>query len=440
MKVAEVFDAAKMFYETIDVWTLTMKQNYTWVNYCTKIMPSFKATGETGRVIETDRIKVLHESHDIGDFSRILEGLKGEKMNVCGFEIKHNVAGNFNPDQNMEYLYREWIKEQYRTEYPLYKYEVRPTQTPSSPRNIETELMSQGKPYKDCRDVMQELLRIESSSYNWGSVYILLPVFLSLKKCFFNRNALRFTAEFHKGMANQIVLGFILRKSGGKSIRYSKPLKKNLLKFSGSFCHYEDHEPVDNDVISAELILRHGNIPFIIHSKEAIRLGLSSPLEMFRRFWSEDYLLSCLKGELEDRAFEWGISSLLTLCGFKVLWVGWGKGKTKLGGADMLALYKDTIIVAECTIGTVKTDKIDRLLSAVDNILETLTLKRQSTQKIIPLIFTCSEISSATIKGGKESGVKIKGPEEIAELYDAVLKNKPIEEIISLAERNQYNW
>ena len=438
MKITEVFDATKMFYKTINVCTIAVEHNDTWVNYYTKIMPTLRAIKETGRVIETDRLMVLHESHNIDDFGRILEALKSENMNVCGIEIKHDVARNFRPEQDVEYLYREWSIEQYRTEYPLYKYEIRPTQTPSSPRNIETELMSLSKPYKDYWDVMRELLKIKTSSYQWGSVCILLPVFLSLKKCFFDHNALRFTGKFHKKMARQIFLGFILRNSDGESRRYSRPIRKDMLKVSGDFCDYEDYEPVEDNIISAEVVLRHGEIPFIIHSKEAIRVGLSPPLEIFKRFYSEEYLLSCLSGKQRDKAFEWSISTLLTFCGFEVLWIGWGKGQIRLGGADLLALYKDTITVVECTIGTVKTDKIDKLLVAAKNIRETLGLRDKSTQKIVPLIFTCSEVSSATRESSEESGVRIRGPEEITQIYDAVIKNKPTQEIVNLVRGSEW--
>ena len=438
LKVTEVFEGNKMFYKTINVWTMVVKQNDTWVNYYTKIMPSFRATRETGKVIETDRLMVLYESYNINDFNRILENLKGEKMDVCGFEIKHDVARNFHPDQDVDYLYRKWSIEQYRTEYPLYKYEIRPTQTPGSPRNIETELMSLGKPYKDCREVMQELLRLKYSSHNWGSVCIILPIFLSLRKCSFNQSFLRFTVEFHKKMANHVVAGFILRDSEGEYRRYSKPLNKDMLKLSEDFYRYEDHEPVGDDIISAVVIVHHDANPFIVHSKEAIRLGLSPQLEIFKRFWSEEDLLSCLSGEHGDKAFEWSISTLLTFCGFEVLWIGWGKGRVRLGGADLLAVYKDTITVVECTIGTVKTDKIDKLLVAVRNIEETLGLREKSTQKIVPLICTCSEVSSATRESSENSGVRIRGPEEIAQIYDAVTKNKPTQEIINLVGGSEW--
>ena len=436
MKVTEVFEGNKMFYKTIDVWTVAIKQNNTWVNYYTKIMPTSETTGETGRVVETDRIKVLHESQDIGDFSRILEALKGEKMNICGFEIEHNVARNFNPDQNVEYLYREWNVERYGTEYPFYKYEIRTSSTPSSPRNIEQELMSLGKPYKNQWDVMEGLLRIKSGSYNWGSVLIMLPIFLSLRECSFDQNTLRLTADFHNKMIGRIVFGLILRNSKGESKRYSKPIEKSMLKASGNFCHCEDFEPVNDDIISADVILHHMDIPSIVHSKEVIRLGLSRPLAIFKKFWSEDYLLNCLRGENGDQAFEWSVSTLLTFSGYPVLWIGWGKGRIKLGGADQLALYKDSITVVECTTGAVGTEKIDRLLGAVKTIQETLGLSEKSTQKITPLIFTCSEVSPATRESGEKSGVRIRGPEEIAQIYDAVIKNKPTQEIVNLIRGN----
>ena len=438
MKVTEVFEGNKMFYEAINVWTMAMKQNGTWVNYYTKIMPTSETAKETGRVIETDRFMVLHDSHNIDDFSKILEALKGEKMTVCGIEIKHDVVKNFRSDQDMEYVYRKWRIEQYGTEYPLYKYEVRPSQTLSSPRNIETELMALSKPYKDYWDVMRELLRIKSSSYAWGSVCILLPIFLSLRECVFDQNALRFTAQFHKKMASQIVLGFILRNSEGESRRYSKPVDKSMLKTSGDYCHYEDCEPVKDDIISAEVILHHDEIPFMIHSKEVIKLGLSPPLEIFKKFWSEDYLLSCLSGEHGDQAYEWSVSTLLTFSGYQVLWIGWGKGRIKLGGADLLALYKDTITVVECTTGAVRTDKIDKLLVAVKTIRETLGLSDKSTQKITPLIFTCSEVSPATRESSEKSGVRIRGPEEITQIYNAVMKNKPTQEIVSLVRGSEW--
>ena len=438
LKVTEVFDRNKMFYKTINVWTMAIKQNDAWANYYTKIMPTSKPAKETRRVIETDRFMVLHESHNIDDFSRILKALKSEKMNVCGLEISHDVAKNFRSDQDMNYVYHKWGMDQFRTEYPLYEYEVRPSSTPSLPRNIEAELLSLSKPYKDQRDVMQELLRIKPSSYNWGSVHILLPVFLSLTKCFFDQNALRFTAEFHKKMASQIVLGFILRNSEGESRRYSKPLNKDILKVSGDFCRYEDYEQVDDDIISAEVIFHHGEIPFIVHSKEAIRPGLSPRLEIFKRFWSEEYLLSCLSGERGDKAFEWSVATLLTFCGFKVLWIGWGKGRIALGGADLLALYQDTVTVVECTIGTVRTEKIDKLLGAAKTIEETLGLREKSTQKIFSLIFTCSEVSPATRQSSEESGVRIRGSEEITQIYDVVKRNKPIQESVSLVRGNEY--
>ena len=438
MKVAEVFDRNKMFYETINVWTMAIKQNGAWVNYYTKIMPTSEATKETRKVIETDRFMVLHESRNIDDFSKILEALKSDKINVCGLEISHSVAKNFRPDQHMNYVYHKWALDQFRTEYTLYEYEVRPSSPPSSPRDIKAELWSLSKPYKDEGDVMQELLRIKSVSYSWGSVHILLPVFLSLRECFFDQNALKFTAEFHKKMASQVVLGFILRNSEGESRRYSRPLNQDMLKISGDFCCYEDYEPVDDDIISAEVTFHHSEIPFIAHSKEAIRLGLSPPLEIFKKFWSEEYLLSCLNGEREDKAFEWSVATLLTFCGFKVLWIGWGKGRIALGGADLLALCQDTIAVVECTIGTVRTEKIDKLLGAAKTVGETLGLREKSTQKIFPLIFTCSEVSPATRESSEKSGVRIRGPEEITQIYDAVKRNKPIQESVSLVRGSEY--
>ena len=436
MKVNEVFDGNKMFYNSIDLWTIVVRKDGIWINYYTKIMPTSEGAKESRRVIETDRFMVLYESCSVDDFGKIFEALKNEKINVCGLEIRHDVAKNFRSDQDMEYMHREWSIEQFRTEYPLYKYEVRPSVNPSLPRSIETDLLSLSEPYKDHWDVMQELLRIKSSSYTSGSVCILLPIFLSLRKCFFDQNALRFTAEFHKKMISQIVLGFILRNSEGELRRYSRPLNKDRLKVSGNFCHYEDHEPVDDDIISAEVIFHHSEIPFIVHSKEAIRPGLSAPLEIFKKFWPEEYLLSCLKGEYGDKAFEWSVSTLLTLCGFKVLWIGWGKGRIALGGADLLALYRDTITIVECTTGTVRTEKIDKLLGVVQTVHETLGLREKSTQKIFPLIFTCSEVSSATRESSKKSGVTIRGPEEIMRIYDAIKKNKPTQEIVSLVRGN----
>jgi len=438
LKINEVFDGNKMFYESIDVWTMAIKQNDTWENYYTKIMPTFKATAETGRVIETDRFMVLHESHNVGDFNRILEALKNDKMNICGVEISLNVSKNFRSDKDMDYLYREWSIEQFRIEYPLYEYEIYPSSSPSLPRNLETELLSLSEPYKDLREVMQELLRIRSSSHSWGSVCILLPIFLSLRECFFDQNALRFTAEFHKKMASQIVLGFILRNSEGESKRYSKPLNKDMLKVSGDLCRYEDYEPVDDNIVSAEVIVHHNEIPFIVHSKEAIRLGLSPPLEIFKNFWSEEYLLSCLNGEHADQAFEWSVATLLTFCGFTVLWIGWGKGRIALGGADILAFYEDTITVVECTTGSIGTEKIDKLLTATRTIQETLGLGEKSSQKIIPLIFTCSKVSPATRKSCQNSGVRIRGSEEIEQIFDSVKRNKAIAESVSLVRSNEY--
>ena len=438
LKVNEVFDGNKMFYDSIDLWTIAVRQNGTWVNYYTKIMPTSEPAKESRRVIETDRFMVLYESCSVDDFSKILKALESEKMNVCGLDIKHDVAKNYHSDQDMDYLYRKWAIEQFRTEYPLYKYEIRPSLNPKLPRDSETQFLSLGKPYKDHWDVMHELIRIKSSSYNSGSVCILLPIFVSLRECFFDQNALRFTAEFHKKMASQVVLGFILRNSKGESRRYSRPLNKDMLKFSGDFCLYKDHEPVDDDIISAEVIVHHNEIPFIVNSKEAIRFGLSTPLEMFKKFWSEEYLLECLSGERRDKAFEWSVSTLLTFCGFEVLWIGWGKGRIALGGADLLALYRDTITIGECTTGTVRTEKIDKLLGVVQTVHETLGLREKSTQKIFPLIFTCSEVSSATRESSRKSGVRIRGPEEIMQIYDAIKKNKPTQEIVSLVRGNEY--
>lgn len=118
LKVTEIFDRNKMFYESIDVWTLAMKQNGTWVNYYTKIMPTSEGTKEARRVVETDRFMVLHESHNIGDFGRILEALKNDKMNVCGVEISLDVAKTFRSDRHMEQVYHRWRLDQFRTEYP----------------------------------------------------------------------------------------------------------------------------------------------------------------------------------------------------------------------------------------------------------------------------------------------------------------------------------
>lgn len=340
----------------------------------------------------------------------------------------------------MNHVYHKWRFEQFRTEYPLYEYDVSPASTPNLPRDIEAELLSLSKPYIGLRDVMQELLRIDFSNYTWGSVRILLPVFLSLRECFFEENALKLAAKFHKKMASQIVIGFILRNSGGESKRYSRPLSKDKLKVSGDFCYYEDFEPVDSDIISAEVIFHHSEIPTISHNKEAIRFGLSPTLEIFKNFWSEEYLLSCLKGEHADQAFEWSVATLLTFCGFTVLWIGWRKGRIALGGADILVFYEDTITVVECTIGSIGTEKIDKLLSATRAIQETLGLKEKSPQKIFSLIFTCSEVSPATRKSSQNSGVRIRGPEEIAQIYDAVRKNKPPQESISLVRNSTDAW
>ena len=438
MNVTEVFDKNKPFYEIVNVWTVAIKQNGTWVNYYTKIMPTSEATQEARKVIETDRFMVLHESHNIDDFSKILEDLSSNKMKVCGVEITLDVAKNFRSDRHMEYVYHEWRLEQFRIEYPLYEYNVRPSSTPSLPRNVKTELLSLSKPYKDQIDVMHELLRIRFHSYDWGSVHILLPIFLHLRNCYFDQNALRFTAQFHKKMASQIVLGFILRNSEGESRRYSKRLDKKKLKVSGDFCQYEDYELVDDDVTSAEVIFHHSEIPLIAESKETIRLGLSPPLEIFQKFWSEEYLLSCLNGERGDQAFEWSVATLLTLCGFEVLWIGWGKGRIALGGADILAFYQDTITVAECTTGSIGTEKIDKLLSATNIIKETLGLRDESPQRIFPLIFTCSEVSPATRESSQKSGVRIRGSEEIMQIYDAVKRNKSIQESVSLVRDSRY--
>lgn len=79
-------------------------------------------------------------------------------------------------------------------------------------------------------------------------------------------------------------------------------------------------------------------------------------------------------------------------------------------------------------------------LGAEHVIHDTLGLREKSTQKIFPLIFTFSEVSSATRKGCEESGVKIRGFDEMMEIYDAVKKNKPRNEILGLVRGSEYDW
>ena len=439
MKITEIFDAIKTFYDSIDVWTIAIKEDSTWINYYTKIMPTSEPFSEIRRVIETDRIMVLHESNEVDDFARILEALKSDVMNVCGVEVRFSVSSNFRLDMDMDFSYYGWTLDQFRTEYPLYRYEVRPSPTPNFPRNLNGVLWSLTKPYKDMDDIMREVLRIKSSDYNWGSVYIILPVFLSLKKCSFEQNALHFIVKFHNKMRKQIVMGFIFRDSNGEVKRYSKPVNRDKITFSGDFCYYEDSEVVEANIISADVFIHHKKIPFIAQTKEVVRLGLSSSLELFKKFWSEDHLISCLNGENGDKAFEWSLATLLTFCGFKVLWIGWGGGRVELGGADILALYEDTVTVAECTTGSIKTEKIDKLLKATRIIKETWGLEEKSAEKIFPVLFTCSDVSSATIKSSQDSGVRTIGPKEIEQIYDAVKRNKPIQEKVRLVA-GKYYW
>ena len=437
MKITEIFDAIKMFYDSIDVWTIAIKQDDTWVNYYTKIMPTSEPFSEIRRIIETDRIMVLHESHKVEDFSSILESLKSDAMNVCNVKIHLSTASNFRLDREMDFSYYGWILDQFRTEYPLYRYEVRPSSTPNFPRNLNGVLWSLTRPYKDMDDIMREVLTIKSSDYNWGSVYIILPVFLSLK-CSFEQNVLHFIVKFHNKMMNQIVMGFILRDSNGGAKRYSKPVNKDKITFSGDFCCYEGSENVEANIISADIFIHHKKIPFIAQTKEAVRYGLSPSIELLKNFWSEDYFISCLNGENGDKAFEWSLATLLTFCGFKVLWVGWGKGRVELGGADILALYEDTITVAECTTGSIKPEKIDKLLKATRIVEETLGLEEKSAEKVFPVLFTCSDVSSATIKSSQDSGVRIIGPREIEQIYEAVKRNKPIREKVRLVAGKYY--
>ena len=50
--------------------------------------------------------------------------------------VSNEKSSNFRLDRNLDFSHYGWIMDQFRTEYPLYRYEVRPSSTPSFPRSM----------------------------------------------------------------------------------------------------------------------------------------------------------------------------------------------------------------------------------------------------------------------------------------------------------------
>lgn len=447
MKIFEVFNANKMFYKTIQVWTAVVKQNGAWHNYYMKIMPSYAEAQESKPVIKTSSFMVLHESFKSNDFDNILNCLKSGKIEVCDIEVhlnlrmvERNGVYYLNLDREMRRFLSQRAWEMFEEKYPLYRFELDPSSSISLPPNRDLELWTLDEPYTDIRDVLQELLKIKWDSIHSGVVNILLPTYLALRACYFEEKALRFTADFHNKMKNNVDLGIILRTSKGDLRRYSRPINETKLTLRDGFYYYDDFEPIDDDIVSGRVFLRHKKFPLIsVESGEIIRLKPSSQFKIFEKFWTEKQLERCLQGRFrEDQGFEWGISVLLTLCGFKVHWIGWLRGEVALGGVDLFFFHNDTLIVGECTVGTVGNDEIDKLLQAVREISETLGLKETTTLKIVPVIFTCVKISNETKESAYKSGVRIKDLEDVMKIFNSLRMNKPKEEIINLLRETVY--
>jgi len=437
MKIIEVFNANKGFYRTLQVWAAVVKQDGAWNNYYMKIMPSYTEVQESKPVTKTNSFMVLHEYFDIDDFQRLFDNLRNGKINVCGFEINFSSTEEISLDRRMDRIRSKWALDQFIKErYPFFRCEIRPSSSPSVHPDVELELKSMEEPYSDIRDVMEDLLRIKFGYYNAGSVAIHLPSYLMIRNSFFEENVLRFSAEFHQKMKDDLDLGIILRDLKGEPQRYSRPINEEKLKLSDGFYYYEDIELVNEDIISAEIFLRNKKSSLINdESGEIIRFKPSSQFEVFKQFWTENELERCLQGRFkEDQGFEWGISILLTLCGFNVHWIGWLRGQVALGGVDLFSFHNDILIVGECTVGTVGNDEIDKLLQAVGEIHETLGLKEKTTTlKIVPVIFTCvKKISNETKESANKSGIRIKDLGDIMEIFNALRMNKPKEAIINL--------
>jgi len=436
--MSEVFNANKEFYKSIHLWTAVMKKESEWHNYFMKVMPMHGEKEEPQRLLETERFLVLHECFDLSGFPSIIESLRSGKLKLCDVEVHVNFPENVNLDPEMYYRYSRWMWGLYHERFPFFGEEIRPSSSVNLPRDLKVELMSLDIPYSDERDVLREFMGVKSGSINSGAVSVVLPVYLAIRECFFEENTLRYGVEFHKGMKKHIDFGIIIRDSKGVSKRYSKGIRKKNLKISGDFCFYDDYEPVEANVVSAQLALRYKKTPFISDIVEEI-LRPTLPLKAFENFWSEDRFARCLRGELGDKRFEWSVVTLLTLCGLKVIWTGWTKGQVALGGTDFLAYHKDTWIVGECTIGAVKGEKIDRLLESTSRIRKSLGLVELSTKgNIAPVIFTCSKVSEGTRKSATDSGVKVKGLDDIMRILDDMKRNKPPQEIVNFIREREW--
>lgn len=90
-------------------------------------------------------------------------------------------------------------------------------------------------------DVMEDLLKIKLGNYFAGSVAIHLPLYLVIRNSFFEENVLRFSAEFHQEMKNDVNLGIIPKTPKGESKRYSRPINEEKLKISDGSYYYEDN-------------------------------------------------------------------------------------------------------------------------------------------------------------------------------------------------------
>jgi hypothetical protein len=136
--------------------------------------------------------------------------------------------------------------------------------------------------------------------------------------------------------------------------------------------------------------------------------------------------------------FEWGVSSLLNLCGFQIDWIGYkrGKGNKKIEEIDILAYLPNhpKCLAIECTI---KEADFHKKISGISQRSEKLS-KEIKDFSVYPIIFTnvenISSIGEIEKFAGRQ-GIVIVSCERIKELWVMARDGTPSKDIFDTITR-----
>ena len=212
-------------------------------------------------------------------------------------------------------------------------------------------------------------------------------------------------------------LGYIWRRSSPANIEdgYTSKLGAFLLSEDG-IKHSQTTIPLAEKFDTVIVYLRRPKGKQIVHSASVWNpipqmIPRHALYEVLTKFCSEQDLYKHLQGTVTED-FEWASATLLSLCDARAIQLLRKyrydtlaiAGRNDPGGADILAMISERIVLVDCTQGPLK-DNVEKLVNVV------MELEQQFGQtnsiKMLPMIITSKYVSGGELQKANQSGIVV---------------------------------